>query len=445
MAAALRDAGAEPLELPTDPHRAAAATQRALRAHVQRLRDYDWVIFTSANGVEPSSQALARGRRATRAARRRQASPRSAPPRARRCAQHGVSRRRGARTSIRGEAVAEAHPARERRAGRAQRVLLAARRGRARRAARAAARGRRERRRGARLPHAAGRPRALRRRSASCSSAAQHRHRRRSPRRPPSSAWSRRSATDAERAARASPRSPRSGRSPPPRSQRLGLPGRGRRVVHRGRAGGRAGRARTQSRRLPPTQPVSEHDRARPAARALRGRSRADQRALALVARRRCAAVRAVRVVRCCSASVSRAGVSDRRCSASHVAGLAGPGAARGAAPARSGPRRIICPSTARAWCWRNRPSLDAWCASRTWRDIEVDEERLDSRCSCATGAACASSRATRGLKSTNSCTPYGATPGASPEALTSGRADRAQRGRARPVRPCNAAAGEVN
>ncbi len=51
MAQALRDAGAEPLELPTvqivqpsDPAR--------LAAHVQRAGEYDWAVFTSVNGVE---------------------------------------------------------------------------------------------------------------------------------------------------------------------------------------------------------------------------------------------------------------------------------------------------------------------------------------------------------------------------------------------------------
>jgi uroporphyrinogen III methyltransferase/synthase len=57
MATALRDLGAEPIELPTI--RIVAARDEALvRAHAQRLPEYDWVIFTSTNGVKFFFQAL---------------------------------------------------------------------------------------------------------------------------------------------------------------------------------------------------------------------------------------------------------------------------------------------------------------------------------------------------------------------------------------------------
>jgi uroporphyrinogen III methyltransferase / synthase len=58
LACALRDLGAEPVELPTI-RIVAARDQALLRAHVQRLREYDWVIFTSTNGVKFFFEALA--------------------------------------------------------------------------------------------------------------------------------------------------------------------------------------------------------------------------------------------------------------------------------------------------------------------------------------------------------------------------------------------------
>jgi uroporphyrinogen III methyltransferase/synthase len=57
MATALRDLGAEPIELPTI-RIVEARDQALLRAHVQQLPSYDWVIFTSTNGVKFFFQAL---------------------------------------------------------------------------------------------------------------------------------------------------------------------------------------------------------------------------------------------------------------------------------------------------------------------------------------------------------------------------------------------------
>ena len=57
LAQALRDLGAEPIELPTIRVQP-AADQGLLRAHIAKLEGYDWVIFTSVNGVKYFFEAL---------------------------------------------------------------------------------------------------------------------------------------------------------------------------------------------------------------------------------------------------------------------------------------------------------------------------------------------------------------------------------------------------
>jgi len=57
LSLALRDLGAEPIELPTIQV-AAASEPQLLRDAVQQLADYQWLIFTSVNGVKYFFEAL---------------------------------------------------------------------------------------------------------------------------------------------------------------------------------------------------------------------------------------------------------------------------------------------------------------------------------------------------------------------------------------------------
>src|SRR5687767_5234922 len=110
MARMLRDVGAEPLELPTVqivPPEDAAPLVRA----VSKLERYDWVVFTSANGVRFFFQALSAAGLDTRALATTQVAA-IGPATRDALLSHGV-RADAMPAEFRGESVAEAILARQ--------------------------------------------------------------------------------------------------------------------------------------------------------------------------------------------------------------------------------------------------------------------------------------------------------------------------------------------